>query len=122
MKFLIWCGCIFVFQAFLILMNKGGFYLGGIPTFLYYGAMFYVAKKLCSKYGKNRLEVKAAKAGMTPAEYVKKDLPESFRMDIEERIEAGENLSDYLSLCVKQKQLTKEQADAILNDASTHSN
>ena len=119
MKFLIWCGCIFVFQSFLILMNKGGFYLGGIPTFLYYGAMFYVANKMCKKWGKSRLEVKAAKAGMTPAEYVKKGLPESFRMDIEERIEAGEDLSDYLTLCVKQKFITKEQADVILNDVKS---
>ena len=119
MKFLIYAGCIFVFQAFLIVLNKGGFYMGAIPNFLYYGAMFYVANKMCNKWGKNSFEAKAAKAGMTPAEYAKKDLSESFRLDIEERIEAGEDLADYLGLCVKQKFITKEQADAILNDAKS---
>lgn len=117
MKFLIWCGCIFVFQSFLILMNKGGFHLGGIPTFLYYGAMFYVAKKLCNKWGKKSLDKKAAEAGMTPAEYAMKDIPKMFLLEIQDRIETGNGLSGYLNMCVKEKIITKDQADAILNEA-----
>ena len=117
MKWLIYAGCIFVFEAFRILLRKGGFYMGAIPTFFFYGAMFYVANRMSSKWGKKSLEKKAAEAGMTPAEYAMKDIPKMFLLEIQDRIETGNGLSGYLNMCVKEKIITKEQAEAILNEA-----
>lgn len=117
MKFLIYAGCIFVFELFRTFLNRGGLYLGAIPTFLFYGAMFYVADKMSDKWAKSNLEKKAANAGMTPGEYAKKDIPKAFLLEIEHRIKIRDGLSGYLNMCVKEKIITKAQAEAILNDA-----
>lgn len=48
-KVLIWIGCIFIHSFVIMLINKSGILLGGIPTVILIGCMFLVANILCKK-------------------------------------------------------------------------
>ena len=47
MKVLIWIGCFLGLSVIVTLIRSAGILLGGIPTFLLYTGMFWVARKLC---------------------------------------------------------------------------
>ena len=123
MKIFIWVVCVFVFESILIMLNKLGVYLGGIPTFIFYGCMFYTAsalsRKLGDKWEMNRMYKKSNEAGMTLIEYVKKDIPKSFLIEIENRSQTLDGLNGYLNMCVKEKIITRLQADIIISDANS---
>ena len=50
MKALIWIGCIFCFSLFRVLIKDAGIILGGIPTALMFGGMWWLATTLCKKW------------------------------------------------------------------------
>ena len=50
MKALIWIGCIFSLSLCMTLIKNGGIILGGIPTALMFGAMWWLARTLCKKW------------------------------------------------------------------------
>ena len=64
----------------------------------------------------SRLRKKAEKEGMSPAEYAKKDIPKMFLLEIENRSNDRNSLSGYLTMCVKEKIISRAQANAILED------
>ena len=54
MKILIWTGCIFGLSIFITMLRTGGILLGGIPTALLYGGMFWLARTLCKKWDNHK--------------------------------------------------------------------
>ena len=50
MKALIWIGCIFSLSLFMTLIKRCGITLGGIPSALMAGGMWWLATVLCRKY------------------------------------------------------------------------
>ena len=50
MKALIWIGCIFCFSLFRVLVKDAGIILGGIPTALMFGGMWWIASSLSKKW------------------------------------------------------------------------
>ena len=60
MKALIWIGCIFCLSLCIVLIKDCGIILGGIPSALMFGVMWWVADKLCKKWDsrKNKDEEK----------------------------------------------------------------
>jgi hypothetical protein len=52
MKVLIWIGCIFCLGICFALIKNAGIILGGIPSALMFGGMWWIAKKLSDKIGK----------------------------------------------------------------------
>jgi hypothetical protein len=50
MKALIWVACVFLFNLLIVLIKDTGIILGGIPTVLIYGLMFFVAHRLCKAW------------------------------------------------------------------------
>lgn len=120
MRLLIWCLCAFVFEMVHIILNKSGFHFGFLEAFIFYGLLFYTATNLSNKLGakweNSRLRKKAEKEGMSPAEYAKKDIPKMFLLEIENRSNDRNSLSGYLTMCVKEKIISRAQANAILED------
>ena len=55
MKALIWIGCIFSLSLCMVLIKYCGIILGGIPSALMFGGMWWLATTLCKKWdaGKN---------------------------------------------------------------------
>lgn len=121
MKVLIWLVCVFLFECVQVLLIKSGFHFGFVAAFLFYGILIYTASALSKKYGgkweMNRFCKKAEQAGMTPLEYAKKDIPKMFLLEIEDRSYDRNILSGYLTMCVKEKVITKVQARVILEYA-----
>ena len=93
---------------------------GFLEAFIFYGLLFYTATNLSNKLGakweNSRLRKKAEKEGMSPAEYAKKDIPKMFLLEIENRSNDRNCLSGYLTMCVKEKIISRAQANAILED------
>lgn len=50
MKALIWIGCIFSLSLCTVLIKNCGIILGGIPTALMFGGMWWLATTLCKKW------------------------------------------------------------------------
>ena len=50
MKALIWIGCIFSLSLCTVLIKNCGIILGGIPSALMFGGMWWLATKLCKKW------------------------------------------------------------------------
>ena len=117
MKALVWVITGFSYGLIVTLLKNSGITLGGIPTVVLLVVLGYIARSITNKIGSNSFDKKAAQAGMAPAEYAKKDIPKVFLNEIEDRIRTNNGLSEYLDMCVKEKIITKEQADAILNEA-----
>lgn len=117
MKWLVFVGCAFVFESMRIILAEHGFRFGAIPLFFIYGGIFTISQRAGEKWAANKFKKKAAEAGMTPAEYAMNDIPKMFLLEIQDRIETNNGLSGYLKMCVKEKIVTKEQADAILDYA-----
>ena len=119
MKVLIWLACVFLFECVHVLLNKSGFHFGFIGEFLFYGILIYTASTLSKKFGEkwemDRFYRKAAQAGMSAVEYAKKDIPKSFLLEIEAKYRHPEELNGYLTMCVKEKVVTRVQANVILN-------
>ncbi len=56
MKVLIWFGCIFGLSLFIVILKNAGIILGGIPTALLYGGMYWSARMLCKKWDEQKAE------------------------------------------------------------------
>ena len=50
MKALIWIGCIFSLSLCTVLIKNCGIILGGIPSSLMFGGMWWLATTLCKKW------------------------------------------------------------------------
>ena len=50
MKALIWIGCIFSLSLCTVLIKNCGIILGGIPSALMFGGMWWIATTLCKKW------------------------------------------------------------------------
>ena len=50
MKTLIWVGCIFVLSISTLLIKNVGIVMGGIPTVLMFGGMWWLAQTLSAKW------------------------------------------------------------------------
>lgn len=50
MKALIYIGCIFCLSLCMVLIKNCGIILGGIPSALMFGGMWWIATKLCKKW------------------------------------------------------------------------
>ena len=50
MKALIWIGCIFSLSLCTVLIKDCGIILGGIPSALMFGGMWWLASTLCKKW------------------------------------------------------------------------
>ena len=53
MKFFIWFICLFAYAFFQVCLKNNGIFLGGIPTALTFGIVWFTAKSLCNAW-KNR--------------------------------------------------------------------
>lgn len=62
MKVLIWIGCIFCASLVQTIAMQSGIILGGLPTLLLYGAMFFAASALCKAYDERQRNRSAEKA------------------------------------------------------------
>lgn len=65
MKVLIWFFCISLCSIFVVFLGYAGIRLGGIPTMLLYGGMWWTARTLCKKWDAHQAEkkVKATHSG-----------------------------------------------------------
>lgn len=50
MKALIWIGCIFSYALCTVMIKNAGITLGGIPTAIMFGGVWWLATTLCKKY------------------------------------------------------------------------
>ena len=50
MKALIWIGCIFTLSLCFVMIKNAGIILGGIPSALMFGGMWWIASSLCKKW------------------------------------------------------------------------
>ena len=50
MKALIWIGCIFTLSLCFVMIKNVGIILGGIPSALMFGGMWWIASFLCKKW------------------------------------------------------------------------
>ncbi len=111
MKWLIFAAVITLFDT---VRNILGIHLGLIPALLYYGVVFYVANLAKSKWEKRDAKKRAEKAAEIPLEQVMQQIPKMYRLEIENRMEDSNGLSGYLAMCVKEKVITRDQAEVIL--------
>lgn len=56
MKALIWVGCCFAFGLITTLVKQFGVVLGGIPTLILAGGIFWLARTLCEKYDEHKIQ------------------------------------------------------------------
>lgn len=64
MKVLIWVGCCFAYGFITTLIKQFGIVLGGIPTLILAGGMFWLARTLCKKYDEHRTQKNSDKNHM----------------------------------------------------------
>lgn len=56
MKVLIWVGCCLAYGLITTLVKQFGIILGGIPTFALAVGTFWLARTLCKKYDKHKMQ------------------------------------------------------------------
>ena len=115
MKGLIWFVSLLAVAVITTVLKKAGISLGFIPTFLLYGAGFFVAGVLCKKWEFHSVEKAASKAGMTPFAYVKAQIPATIVNHLETEKQHPAELEAYLKNCVKEGFVKRVYADILIS-------
>lgn len=111
MKFLIW----FLAATVPVYLNMIGITLGGIPTAILYGILIWLATLLCQKWDLHCINKAASKLGMSSFEYVKTQIPATLLKHIESEKGNPSELKHYLTICVKDRSISKVFADILID-------
>lgn len=125
MRVLIWFLCFSVLSVLILVLKSAGIVLGGIPTVILYvitGCVAGALSKALYNKRKNKnqkqIEKKLSKEGLSAAEYLEKNVPESVLEICEFYRGKPLELEPYLASCVKTKKINKEVYKILLYEYS----
>ena len=119
MKALIWIVSLFAVNLIFAILSPrfrfmGNYYrVGGLVTEI---IGIIIAKKLCDVYEKQRLMRKARQAGLTPFEYIKKDVSPMLMERLEKHREHPDSIKPDIKGYVKRKELSAGQASILYDE------
>lgn len=117
MKALIWIGCMIASIAAMLVVDiilfPFGIRQGYLLRMIYISAGAFIARRICRKNFRKFVEKKLAKEGLTPAEYIRKKVPQKHLEMCEFYRGKNSELDSYLRTLVKDERIPKD-AYAIL--------
>lgn len=121
MKALIWIASLFAVNLIFAILSPrfrlmGNYYrVGGLVTEV---LGIIIAKKLCDVYEKQKLIRKARQAGLTPFEYIKKDVPPKLMERLEKNRGNPDCIKPDIKGYVKRKELSVGQGNILIEEFS----
>lgn len=114
MKVLIWISTLFIITLLNVILGEAtGFRAGTLVIYFFW---FWLAKKLCSLWDKNRIGKKAEKEGLSSFEYIKKEIPTDVLTHSESNRCNEEELKSYYKACVKEGKINKVHSYILIDE------